>query len=263
MKKDKILLNISNIKDIKTYKKLGVTNFLFPLENFSIGYKEFTLKEIEDTKVTCYLLINRLLTDEDIDSFLTLQLPNNIKGLIIEDIGLYYELKDSNLELINFQNHLNNNYKTINYWLKRFDSLVLSTDITFEETEEILNKTTKPLIVYTFGYPMIMYSRRHLVSNFYKHLNVEEKQEIKVTVPNNDLVLSLKETDYGTAIFDVNLLDARSEAIEYPNDSIKFYLMDTNNIDVEVIKKAITTSELLGEKGFLYKKTIYRIGDIK
>ena len=120
MKKGKILLNISNLNDIEKYKKLGISNFLFPLKDYSIGYTSFTLEEISNFGCECYILANRLLKDTEIDEFLKLNIPKNIKGFIIEDTGLYYALKDKEYELINFQNHLNNNYITINYWLKYF-----------------------------------------------------------------------------------------------------------------------------------------------
>ncbi len=129
MKNDKILLNISNIKDLEKFEKLGISNFLFPLRDFSIGYSSFSFEEIASTGVEAYVLVNRILTDGDIDEFLKMKIPDNVKGFIIEDTGLLYELKDSKYELINFQNHLNNNYETVNFWLKYLDSLVVSSEI--------------------------------------------------------------------------------------------------------------------------------------
>ncbi len=262
MKKNKIIVLPNSSETLKKIEKLGITNFLFPVENFSIGYNTFTLKEIEDYKVDAYLLINRILTDDDIDAFLKLKLPNNVKGLFIEDTGLFYALKGSNLELINFQNHLNNNPKTINFWLNYFDSLVLSTDITLEEIKTILDETTKPLVTFTFGYPMVMYSRRHLVSNYLKHQGEPIKDNIEISLPSDKFFL--KENDYGTGVFTTKLLDARSEYDSLEEQNIKFYLFNGAFIDDGTLIKALNNEELNNiDKGFLYKSTIYRIGDLK
>lgn len=263
-KNNKILINISNIEDIKKYKEVGITHFLFPLENFSVGYETFSLETIKKTGVKAYLLINRLLTDDDIDEFLKLEMPKNVQGLFIEDTGLFYALKQSHLEKINFQNHLNNNFKTVNYWLRHFDSLMVSTDITKEEVDVILKNADKPLIIYTFGYPEIMYSRRCLLKNYYEHLGEKPKKSIEVTIPNNELSLILKESPLGTVAFPNTPLDAREEALAYDEDKVKFYLFDTNMIDKEKIIEALNGSSFEDvQKGFLHRKTIYRIGDIK
>lgn len=264
MNKDKILINITDLDDLNSFKEEGITNFLFPLAEFSVGYDAFSLEEIENTQVHAYILANRLLTDDDIDEFLKLKLPDNVVGLIVEDVGLYYALKGSNLELINFQNHLNNNYKTVNYWLQYYDSLVLSTDITFEEAEKIVSSASKPLVVYTLGYPEIMYSRRLLLKNYYDHLGSEPKKEERLSIPNNSTQFILKESEEGTCVFPNTPLDARDEVIKYDESKIKFYLIDTNMLDKTVILAALHGKRLDSfDKGFLYKKTIYRVGDIK
>ena len=36
MKTDKIIININNLNEIDEYKKIGITNFLFAIEKFSI-----------------------------------------------------------------------------------------------------------------------------------------------------------------------------------------------------------------------------------
>lgn len=264
MKTDKILLNLSSLDNVETYKKLGVSNFLFPLENYSIGYSTFTLDEIKDFKDDVYVLVNRLLTDDDIDNFLNLEVPSNVKGFIIEDIGLYYALKDKNYELINFQNHLNNSYKTINFWLERYDSLVVSTDITFDEINEIIENASKPLVLNTVGYPMIMYSRRHLLSTYYSHMDRDTKEIMDIRESHSNINFKLKESEYGTAVFDNNLIDAREEFGTLDDNNIKFYLINTMFLSEEEIENAIKGMPLSNStKGFLNKKTIYRVGDIK
>lgn len=264
MKRDKILLTISAFEDLEKYKKLGITNFLFPLQGFSVGYTSFSLEEIANVSGYVYILVNRLLTDEDIDNFLALNIPKNVKGFVVEDTGLFYELKGKGYELINFQNHLNNNYKTINYWLKYFESLVISTDITREEIETILKETTKPLVLNVFGYPMIMYSRRTLVSNYFRHYDKKPKYDIVIreNISKNEFLL--KESHCGTAVFDNKIIDIRPSLDNFDDEKIKFYLINTEFCDFEMIKKVIIGEPLTDTtEGFLDKKTIYRVGDIQ
>lgn len=264
MKKDKILLCIEKLEDIEKYEKLGISNFLFPLKDFSVGYDSFSFEEIASLEVNAYILANRLLTDDDIDAFLSLNIPSNVLGFIVEDTGLYVAIKDKGYTLINFQNHLNANYKTCNYWLRRFDSLVLSTDITLEEIRTILKECNKPLVIHAFGYPMIMYSRRALVSNYYDNFKKSGKKEVTLKDPKGDFDFRLKETDYGTSCFDSHILDTRSILDDLPDEKILFYLIYSNDIDASLVKKAISGKEIEGTtRGFLDKKTVYRIGDLK
>ncbi len=260
--KDKILVQVDSISKIEKLQKLGITNFLLPLMDYSVGYNTFTLEEIENLTGNIYLLVNRILTDEDIDKFLSYVLPSNIKGLFIEDTGLYYALKTTKLELINFQNHLNNNYKTINFWLKYFCSIVTSTDITLEEIKDILSQSNKPLVIYSFGYPLVMYSRRSLVTNYFKHFNMAIQDNLEISLPNNKFFL--RENNFGTGVFIKELLDIRPYLKELDDNKIKFYLFNGSYVDDEVLLDVLNGRKIENtSSGFLYKSTVYRIGDLK
>lgn len=264
MKRNKILLTIAPLKRALEFEKLGISNFLFPLESFSIGYETLSLKDIEHFTKPCYILVNRILTDEDIDTFLKLEIPENVVGLVLEDIGLYYAIKDSKYELILFQNHLNNSSETINFWLERVNSLVVSTDITLNEIEKILNKSSKPLVLNTLGYPMIMYSRRRLISNYREYADVSLENELKAQVPGSDEIFDFVEGEYGTAVFDSNLLDAREEFEKLDDDKIKYYLFNGRGLSDEELTKSIKGQSIANaKKGFLYEKTIYKVGDVR
>ena len=259
MNKSKILLQIEDLNDISYYKELGVTNFLFPLSNFSIGYNSFNFDEISGID-NAYVLANRLLTDDDIDEFLKLKIPSNIKGFIIEDTGLLSILANKGYEIINFQNHLNNNYYTVNYWLKYFDSLVVSTDITEEEVRKIIGNANKSLVLNTFGFPMIMYSRRTLISNFYKHLGINEKDNIVLNEKTTNSKFFAHESEFGTAVFNSIPIDYRSIIDDKLDSNIKFYLINSSYCDREIVKDVILGKDIAGTRGFLDRKTIYKVG---
>lgn len=258
MNVDKLLPLISDLKDINKFKRRGVFTFLFALEEFSIGYKAFTLEVIKTLDIDVYLLVNRILTDKDIDKFEKLNIPKNVKGFIIEDLGLYEVLKNKGYNLINFQNHLNNNYKTINYNLKYFDSLVLNNDITLEEIKKILNNSNKKLCVQLFTRQMIFYSRKPLITNYGNYYDENINSNLNVNLGENKLIV--KESDYGTCIFNKDITDLRFILNEINDEKVMFYIIDSSLIedidDFLKFKKFSSTTD-----GFLYKETIYRIGE--
>lgn len=264
MRRDKILILIQNLEDINKYEKLGIANFLFPLEDFSIGYNTFKLEELSNISGNIYVLCNRILTDDDIDKFLKLNIPKNIKGFFIEDTGLYYELKDKGYELVNYQNHLNNNYETVNYWLGRFDSIVLSTDLSLEEMQEIVLKSSKPVVFPIFGYPMAMYSRRTLVSNYYKSENKDVSNSIEISDKVSNVPFKLVESHYGTAVFYNYPCDYREALKEELDVNIKFYFVNSVFCSFETIKRVVEGESITGTKnGFLNAKTTFKVGDLK
>ncbi len=109
-----------------------------------------------------------------------------------------------------------------------------------------------------------MYSRRNLVGNYYKHLNEPQKDNLKIDVFNSNSSFKLVENDYGTAAFDSELIDIRAFASSLDEKKIKFYLIDTNFLDFETVKQALEGKDLpFGTLGFLNKKTVYKVGDLK
>lgn len=264
MTNDKILLNVKSLESLAEYEKLGISNFLFPLKGFSVGYDDFSYDEIESTGKHAFVLLNRLLTDDDIDKFEKMRIPSNVEGFVVEDIGLYEFLSKSEKKVILFQNHLNANRETVSYWLNHFDSLVISTDITEEEIISIMNRASKPLILYTLGKPMIMYSRRKLITNFYDYYKKEKKNEVTLDDPKGEFSFFLRETEYGTSAFNSKILDSTSIIENLPKNKILFYLCDAQTVGDENMIKVLKGEKIANTtEGFLHKKTVFRIGDLK
>jgi hypothetical protein len=258
------LLIISNLEDINKYKSIGITNFVLPLKDYTIGYNEFSFDEIRKIKSDVYVLSNRLLTDEDIDRFNELHIPSNVKGFILEDIGLFYELKDKNYELINFQNHLNNNYKTINIMLEDFDSLVINNDLTLKEINTILNCSNKNLVLFAFGKQMVMYSRRRLITNYKNYYGKESKEFLNIKEPIFNKNFYLRENKFGTAVFNNEYTDYRNRLKEFNLDKIKYLLFDSNFSTFEMMRDAIDGKNISNTtSGFLDRETVYKLADIK
>ncbi len=188
---------VSKLKD-----KSNIT-FLFPVKDFSVGFSNpFSLEEISVSHA--FIFVNRILDQEGIKKFreFVSHLPDSIEGIVFDDIGVLQVLREisNHLTKILFLNHFNCNYISINAYLEFVDSVVVSTDITEAEVKEILAKASKPLVLYTFGYVNIMYSRRHLITNYNEHFQKDESLDSTLM---NDLGQTFKmvENEYGTVIY--------------------------------------------------------------
>ena len=132
MNLSKVLININSLGDLEDYKKIGITNFLFALKDYSIGYAEFNL---EDIPTDSYILINRVLDTKGIDGIKSIKDKLlNYKGIIFEDLGVYNIFKDENIELIWAQAHFGTNTESINFWLGKYNELEDVHDAVLDET---------------------------------------------------------------------------------------------------------------------------------
>ncbi len=262
MKKEKILINIENLNDIEKYKKIGINNFLFAVDNFSIGYNTFKITDLINLDIKKYLLINRIFNNEDCENFKTLiPLLKNFDGIIFEDIAVYNMLKNYNITLIWNQNHFATNYSSINYWLELTNSAVISNELTIDEVKVILNKTTKPLILNIFGKNPVMYSRRTLLTNFNTYFNLKTNKKVILEEPitNNEFIV--KETDKGTFILNNKYFNIIDYLKNINDEKILFYLIYPDGLNSDEINKVLENkSNIETNSGFMNKKTIYKLG---
>lgn len=260
MKKEKILINIENLLDYKTYKKIGINNFLFAVDNFSIGYKSFKLDEIENLNCNKYLLINRIFNNDDCDKF-TKIIPKlkNFNGIIFEDIAIYNMLKTSEINLVWNQSHFATNYSSINYWLNNTYSAIISNELTKNEVIEILNKSNKKLILNIFGKNPIMYSRRTLLTNFNTNFNLPKNKEmiLKENITNNEFLA--KESDKGTFILNNTPFNLIPYINEFNDNKILYYLIYTDGLEPNKMIEYLNGLTDNTTDGFMNKKTIYKL----
>ena len=262
MKRSKILVRINNLNEVVDYKKLGISNFLFPLENYSIGYNTFTLDELNNLDENVYLLVNRVLDNEGIDSFKLLKNKLSfVKGIIFEDLGIYQVLKDTNINLIWNQNHFGVNTKAINIWLSKVYSATLSNELEKSELEYILNNVNKPVILPVLGLNMAMYSRRFLLSYFteYKGLKPLKKSILKT---NNDREFLAIQNKFGTALFYNKYFNLIKDISLFNDNNILFYYIDPNGLSVSDVEDILNGKEIDIDNRFYNNKTVYRIGDL-
>ncbi|MBR1413563.1 MAG: U32 family peptidase [Bacilli bacterium] len=268
MQVNNILLTVT---DKELLKKVQDCTFLFPLEGFCVGYEQcFKISEIKISNA--YILINRILDDKDLNVLENIlkSIPNNISGIIFEDLGVLELINELNLNVkkIYYMIHNGLNYQSINEYLKMVDSVIISSDITKEEINEILDKTNKPCIIYTFGLNDLMYSRRTLLSNFDRYHNLEIKRVSDITEPINNYKFKVMENDFGT-IFYSGKYYYNKDLMLHKNilyNWVNPLFLDTD-IVVELVSRIINNQDLDNlnielDNTFLNKKSIVNIKEV-
>ena len=257
--KSKFLVSINNLEDIAEYKKVGITTFVFTLKDYSIGYENtFEIDEINKVDANKLCLINRLLNSEEIDSLIKLLPKIDVMGFIIEDIGLLDSIKRLNKKVYLFINHFNCNYASINTWLGYVDSVFVSNELTKEELSYITSKVNKPVIIHIFGYNQIMYSRRYLLTNYYKYYNLPYKNNVIIKDKAGSISMHLVEDKYGTISLAKNIFDGRSLL---DLDNVLYFYLNTSFIPLASVLDFIEGKSILNaDEGLLDKPTIFKLG---
>lgn len=249
------LFIVKNQNQIDILKKRGFTGFVYPLFSFCVGIEnEFKLSEI--TEDNAYIFINRVLDSKSINNLKSIleNLPQNIKGVIFEDVGVIELLKNSNIEKILYNTHFACNYESVNYLLNYVDTIILPHDITENEIDEIIKHAIKKVSVNVFGLIPSMYSRRSLITNYEKHFNI--KVDRPFVIKNGNKSFLLMENDYGTYCYKLpyfNGLKLLSKDIKYA----LYFPIFLNDEELEKLLDGVVEKSF--DDGFLNNKTIYKI----
>ena len=275
---------IPNSKEnIKEYIKIGANAFIFALKDYSCGYESYySLDEIKsiinDNDIDVFVSLNKNFFNEELDDLekVLIELSKlNIKGVLFYDLAVL-SLRDKNnlsLDLVWNQTHMVTNYNTCNYYLdKNVKYGVVSKEITIDEINEMKSKTDMSLMTYVFCYPLMSYTRRSLLTNFFKSHNYNKEKNKYIVVNNNEEYI-VNEEEHGTAFYMNKLLNG-SDIINNLNTEysifdesfidhdlfIKVFSLFTKLIESkdENIKKEI--DDLIGDyTGFFHIKTIYKV----
>ena len=281
-------LLIEPIKKETLYEKV-TDGLILSLKDYAVQSPiYFTLEEIKETteknpSLEIFVNINKNIFNDDIESLKKVlkELDKlNIKGIFFYDLALLKLKKDLNLktELVWNQTHMVNNYKTCNYYhAKGVKYALLGKEITLDEILEILNKTKITSMVEILGYPSVAFSKRKLITNYFKDLNKSPKPTLDVlekvtnsvyelTEDKNGTSFFLKDLVNGTAIikrlYDANLEYIIMRGYGLEDNSFKEILEDTKNYisnscqDDSYIEKY---QKLGNNTNFFFKKTIYQV----
>lgn len=282
----KILIEPSSKNNL--YKE-NIDGLILSLKRYSVNSEVYyTKEEIKNIKeqnpnIEIFIRINKNLFNDDILNVEKelLYLDNlGLQGIMFYDLAILKLKKELNLKtnLVWDQTHMVNNYNTCNYYYdKGVKYALLSKEITKDEIMEIIRKSKITPIVEIIGMPTVAFSRRKLITNYYKDLNKIPKNKLIVTEKITNDNYELKEDENGTTFIlkkitnGINVIKALYEANleyilikEYGLENINFYelLIDLkkyikdNCNDTSFIKKYETLGDFTN---FFYKKTISRV----
>lgn len=245
----------------------------------------FTLDEIKNISDSfngeIFVKLNKNLMNDDIPFVkdILVQLDKmNINGVFFYDLAVL-ELKrelNLNIDLVWNQTHMVNNYKTCNYYYsKGVKYALLGKEITLDEILEIINLSDITSMVEVVSKPSVAFSKRKLVTNYYKDMGIDGSKEIIVNEKVSNLNFDIKEDSNGTVFFLDLITNGTSIIRDLYDNGCSYIIMREYGIDnfrelvngtMEYIKDScsdlsyVLKYKKLGDStNFFFKKTIYRV----
>lgn len=282
----KLLIEPSNKQELNIN---SIDGLIVSLEDYSIQSPiYYSLEEIKQLRkdypnIELFISINKNLLNKDIEPLtkILIELDKlNINGIFFYDLALLKLKKDLNLktDLIWSQTHMVNNYKTCNYYhTKGVKYALLGKEITLEEIIEILKNTRITPMVEVLGLPSVAFSKRKLISNYYKDLNKPTKNSLEVLEKVTDTTYLLTEDSNGTSFFMKDIVNGTSIIKDLFANGLEYIIMRGYGleaslfteilVDTKVYLQTNCTDEKYIEKyqklgtntNFFFKKTIYQV----
>ena len=203
----------------------------------------------------------------------------NIKGVFFYDIGVLNIVKrlNLNLNLVWAQEHMTNNYESINYWYKEGVSYTLvSEEISENEIISIKHNTSSKLIVPILGYFPMFVSRRHLVQNYLDYFDLEDDSKINF-ISKEGKVYPIVDSSV-TTVYTSSYLNGVKEYVNFKKENIDYVLLNSFLIDEAKINEILnmfrsaddcnkdeyfsSISNILDhniDTFFLHKESIYKV----
>lgn len=281
----KLIIEPSNKKNLYLDKVDGI---ILSLQDYSVQSPVYySLEEIKkivtSTDKEIFININKNLSNNDIAN-LTEVLKEldtlNIKGIFFYDLALLQIKKEQNLktDLIWNQTHMVNNYKTCNYYCSRgVKYALLGKEITLEEILEIIKNTEIIPMVEILSLPSVAFSKRKLLTNYYKDLKKEPKKALAVTEKVTDTIYQVTEDCNGTSFFQKDVMNGTGIIKDLYATGLKYIIMRgyglEENVFAEVLADTMTYianscndesyitkyQQLWPNTNFFFKKTIYQV----
>ena len=243
---------------------------------YKINLKELKkiLKIINDKEI--YISINKNIEDNELDDLenILFELNNyKINGVIYSDAAVLTYKNKLKYKLIWGQEHLVTNYETINYYVNLgIDGAYLSSDITKEEINEIIDKTNTKIFINLFGYIPMFVSKRNIVKNYLKNFNIKSKSEVYY-MKKEGKIYPIVDQDL-TYVYANNIFNGIAEYFNIKSDyyicngflienekfnEILSLINNLNKKDVKKISKKVDSMFINIDTGFLYKETVSKI----
>ncbi len=279
----KLLIEVESKNNLYLDNTDGI---ILALDEYSVeSIVSFSLDEIKEIKKNTnkeiFIKINKNLMNDDIEKVKNILIELDkigINGVFFYDLAIL-ELKrelNLNLDLVWNQTHMVNNYKTCDYYYsKGVKYALLGKEITLDEIIEIINKSKITSMVEVVSRPSVAFSKRKLITNYYKDLGKNGSNELTIHEKVTDSNYLLREDSNGTSFYlDIitngtgvikSLFENNCQYIimrEFGIDNFNELVIDTKNYinsncsDSNYIDKY---KKLGDSTNFFFKKTIYKV----
>lgn len=231
-----LLINPINIDDIKSdeYLLVGLHSFSHSI-NHILTIDELLVLIKTNNKV--FLLINHLIDNEKLESLnhiLNTLSQTNLYGLLFEDYAVLNLVKKYNYQINLYL--ASKNSITSSSLINQSDSLVLgalvSNDLSLEELILLLNNTHKKTLIHAYGYQLIYYSKRPVISNYQKTFHLSQLKNYQVKRKDNCYSL-IEEKGY-SYLYSDKIFNSINYLNELPAD---FYLINSYLVDEDIFNR--------------------------
>jgi collagenase-like PrtC family protease len=225
---------------------------ILSLEDYSVhGFCYFTMDEIIDIKnkykdIEIFVSLNKNFLNHEVEGLKDVLIKLNeigVSGVFFYDLVVLQLKKELNLDinLVWNQTHMVNNYKTCNYYhSKGVKYALLGKEITLEEIIEIIKNSTITSMVEVLGLPSVAFSKRKLITNYYKDLNKESKDSLDVLEKVTSSTYHLTEDENGTSFFLKEIINGTSVIKDLYNNGLEYIIMRGYGIEEELFKEILT-----------------------
>lgn len=180
-----LVVHLNSRKFINDFIEIGIKNFIVGTKYFScrqalsLDYQELKdlNEQLKDKKL--WVLVNALIEEHNLDELADhLAKLNEIKiaGILFQDFSVLQICKENNynFEMIYSPDTLNTNQATLNY-LKTLgiNSAFLAREIPLDEKMMIAKNTDLKTMVQVHGVEYMAYSKRKLLSNYFKETGID------------------------------------------------------------------------------------------
>lgn len=279
----KLLIEVSSKNNLYLDNTNGI---ILALDNYSVeSIVSFSVDEIKEIKnnTSCeiFVKINKNLMNEDIEKVKNILIELDkigITGVFFYDLAIL-ELKrelNLNIDLVWNQTHMVNNYKTCDYYYsKGVKYALLGKEITLDEIIEIIKKSKITSMVEVVSRPSVAFSKRKLITNYYKDLGKEKTDELIIHEKVTDSNYLLVEDSNGTSFYLDKITNGTSVIKELFENKCQYIIMREFGIDCfsELITDTknyisngcvddnyVNKYKKLGDStNFFFKKTIYKV----
>lgn len=273
----------------KIQYKNNLDGLILSLKDYSVQSSiTYTLEEIkkvieENPTLEIFVNMNKTFLNKEIKELenTLLELDKlKIQGILFYDLAIVKLKKDHSLkiDLVWNQTHMVNNYKTCNYYYEKgVKYALLGKEITEEEIIEIKAKSQIIPLVEVVSYPSVAFSRRKLITNYYKDIEKTPKKELNIQEKITNKNYLLTEDKNGTSFFLMDLMNATSiiknlYEKDFPYIVMREYKINSNLFEelVKDTKKYIEGNcqeeayinkykKLGSNTNFFHQKTVYQV----